>query len=223
MIRALDRGVGRVLAALGANGLGDDTLVFFTSDNGGAHYIGLPEVNRPYRGWKITFFEGGIHVPFFVKWPRRLPAGTSFAAPVHGFDIYATAAAAAGAALPSDRTVDGVDLVPYATGERDGVPHEQLFWRAGHYQVALADGWKLQVAERPPATWLFDLDEDPTEQRNLAEREPERVAALRRALEEHNAEQAPPRWPSRGELPVNVDKTLAVADAPDDEYVYTPN
>jgi uncharacterized sulfatase len=223
MIRALDRGVGRVLDALEANGLEDNTLVLFTSDNGGAHYIGLPEVNRPYRGWKITFFEGGIHVPFFVRWPGRLPAGATYDAPVHGFDIYATAAAAAGVPLPSDRKMDGVDLVPYAAGERSGVPHPELFWRAGHYQVALVDGWKLQVAERPRATWLFNLNEDPTERNNLADREPQRVAALRKALAAHNAEQAQPAWASRGEFPVNIDKTLLSPDAPDDEYVYTPN
>ncbi len=223
MIRALDRSVGRVLAALEANGLEDGTLVFFTSDNGGAHYIGLPEVNHPYRGWKITFFEGGIHVPFLAKWPRRLPAGATFADPVHGFDIYATAAAAAGVPLPGDRRMDGVDLAPYATGERSGAPHEALFWRAGHYQVALADGWKLQVSQRPERTWLFDLENDPTEQHDLADREPARVAALRRALAAHNAEQAAPAWPSQGEIPINIDKTLAVADEPGDEYVYTPN
>jgi uncharacterized sulfatase len=223
MIRALDRGVGRVLAALEANGLTENTLLLFTSDNGGAHYIGLPDVNQPYRGWKITFFEGGIHVPYFVKWPGRVPAGVSYAAPVHGFDLYATAAGAAGVPLPRDRKMDGVDLVPFVTGERGGVPHEQLFWRAGHYQVALVDGWKLQVTERPGTTWLFNLSEDPTEQRNLADSEPERVAALRAALEAHNAEQPQPAWPSRGELPVNIDKSLAIADAPDDEYVYTPN
>ncbi len=224
MIRALDRGVGRVLAALRANGLEEDTLVFFTSDNGAPGYIGLPEVNQPFRGWKITFFEGGIHVPYFLKWPARLPAGGSFAAPVHGFDIYATAAAAAGVPLPGDRVMDGVDLVPFARGEREDVPHRQLFWRTGHYRVALVDGWKLQVNERPPGSaWLFDLENDPTEQTNLASREPERVAALRRLLDAHDAEQAPPAWPSLVEMPVNVDKTLAEPDAPDDAFVYWPN
>ena len=131
MIRALDRGVGRVLDALRAHGLEENTLVFFTSDNGAPNYIGLPDVNRPFRGWKITFFEGGIHVPYFVKWPARLAAGQTFAAPVHGFDIFATAAAAAGAPLPSDRKIDGVDLLPFVRGERAGVPHRALFWRSG--------------------------------------------------------------------------------------------
>ena len=224
MLRALDRGVGRVLDALRANGLEENTLVFFTSDNGAPGYIGLPDVNQPFRGWKLTFFEGGIHVPYFLKWPARLAGGQSYAAPVHGFDVFATAAAAAGVALPADRKIDGVDLVPFVRGERPGVPHRELFWRSGHYRVALVDGWKLQVNERPPGTtWLFDLNTDPTERTNLAAREPERVAALRRALAAHDAEQAASLWPSLTENPVNVDKTLAEPDAPDDEYIYWPN
>jgi uncharacterized sulfatase len=223
MIRALDRGVGRVLDALEDNGLTDDTLVIFTSDNGGAHYIGVPEVNEPYRGWKISFFEGGIHVPYFMKWPGRIPAGTRQTDPVHHFDIFATAAAAAGVSLPSDRKMDGVDLLPFARGEAEGTPHDRLFWRTGHYQVALADGWKLQVNDRVDGDWLFHLDEDPTEQTNLAAREPERVAAMKRILADHGAEQKPSAWPSRVEMAVNIDKTLLEHDAPDDEYIYWPN
>ncbi len=224
MLRALDRGVGRVLEALRANGLEENTLVFFTSDNGAPAYIGLPDVNRPFRGWKITFFEGGIHVPYFAKWPARLAGGQRYAAPVHGFDIFATAAAAAGVPLPGDRKIDGVDLVPFVRGEREGVPHRAVFWRSGHYQVARIDGWKLQVNERPPGTtWLFDLNSDPTEQINLALREPERVAALRRALAEHNAEQVASAWPSLTEGPINIDKDLTQPDAADDEYIYWPN
>jgi uncharacterized sulfatase len=180
-------------------------------------------VNQPYRGWKISFFEGGIHVPFFMKWPARLRGGQTFDAPVHHFDIFATAAAGGGVPLPADRKMDGVDLVPYARGEIGGAPHDALFWRTGHYQVSLADGWKLQVTERPGTTWLFDLNTDPTEQTNLAEREPQRVVALRRLLAAHNAEQVDPAWPSIVEMPINVDKTLLEADAPDDEYLYWPN
>lgn len=224
MIRALDRGVGRVLDALRANGLEENTLIFFTSDNGAPNYIGLPELNRPFRGWKISFFEGGIHVPYFLAWPAQLAAGSTFDAPVHGFDIYATAAAAAGVALPADRAIDGVDLVPFVRGERAGEPHRELFWRSGHYRVARIDGWKLQVDERPPGTrWLFDLRNDPTEQIDLAEREPERVHAMRRALDAHDAEQAESAWPSLVEIPVNIDKTLAEPDTPGDAYIYWPN
>ena len=220
MVRSLDRSVGRVLDALRDNGLGENTLVFFTSDNGAPGYIGLPRVNAPFRGWKISFFEGGIHVPFFLKWPARLTGGQTFDAPVHGFDIFATAAAAAGVELPSDRTIDGVDLVPYVEGVAEGVPHEKLFWRTGDYQVVIADGYKLQTNEPGGKTWLFHLAEDPTEQHNLAEAEPERVASLQRLLDEHNAAQAEPLWPSAITSPINIDKTLLEPDAPDDEFIY---
>jgi len=224
MIRALDRSVARVLEALRRNGLEENTLVFFTSDNGAPGYIGLPEVNRPLRGWKITLFEGGIHVPYFVKWPAKLPAGTRYDAPVHGFDIFATAAAAAGLDVPGDRRIDGVDLVPFVRGERAGVPHRELFWRSGHYQVALVDGWKLQRNARSPhSPWLFDLGADPSETTNLAAREPERLAAVQARLDAWDAEQAEPLWPSLAEAPINVDKTLLEPDAPDDVYVYWPN
>ncbi len=229
MIRALDRGVGQVLDALKERGLDDNTLVMFTSDNGGAHYIGLPRVNEPYRGWKISFFEGGIHVPFFMRWPGKIVPGIQADAPVHHFDLYATAAAAAGAPLPSDRKMDGVNLLPYASSTPEGVtvymaaPHEKLFWRGGHYQVVIADGWKLQRAERPDKVWLFNLDEDPTEQTNVAEAHPEQVTRLSAMIDAHNAEQKVSAWPAQVESPITIDKTLAEPFEEGDEYVYWPN
>ncbi len=223
MIRALDRGVGRVLGALRDNGLEENTLVLFTSDNGGAGYIGLPDVNRPFRGWKITLFEGGIHVPFFARWPARIASGIEFPGPVHHFDMYATVAAAAGAPMPADREIDGVDLLPFVRGEVPGVPHESLFWRSGVTRAALVDGWKLTVSDPPGRTWLFDLSEDPTERRDLSVERPERVAELSAALAAHDAEQAPPAWPSRVSMPVNLDKDLSKPDSPDDEYIYWSN
>jgi arylsulfatase A-like enzyme len=81
--------------------------VIFTSDNGGTHVIGLADLNSPFRGWKATFFEGGLHVPFFIRWPNRIKAGSQFAAPVAHVDIGATVAAAAGTTLPTDRKTDG--------------------------------------------------------------------------------------------------------------------
>ena len=223
MVRSLDRSVGRVLEALRENGLEENTLVFFTSDNGAPAYIGLPRVNEPFRGWKISFFEGGIHVPFLLKWPARLSGGQVYEAPVHGFDIFSTAAAAAGVDLPGDRTIDGVDLVPHVLGEAEGAPHDRLFWRTGDYQVVLADGWKLQVSDPPGKTWLFHLANDPTEQHNVADKEPERVAALKMLLAEHNKEQATPIWPWATRSPINIDKTLLEPDAPDDEHIYWYN
>jgi arylsulfatase A-like enzyme len=223
MIRALDRGVGRVLEALRANGLERDTLVIFTSDNGGAHYIGLPDINRPYRGWKMTFFEGGVHTPFFMKWPATLPQGARYAEAVGHVDIFATAAGAAGVALPRDRPMDGVDLIPFLTGAAQGAPHRALFWRSGHYEGVRAGDWKLQVSVRPPKTWLFDLATDPTEKTNLADSRPEKVAELRALLVAHDAETVKPAWPALIEAPVPIDRPLGVTEAADDEYVYWAN
>ena len=230
MIRALDRSVGRVLQALEDNGLADNTLVIFTSDNGGAGYIGLPDINRPYRGWKLNHFEGGTHVPFMARWPARIQPGSVLAAPVHHMDVFHTAAAAAGTAVPSDRPLDGVDLLPYVTGESGGQPHQTLFWREGYQQTVLHDGWKLIRADQPdkvPGTgqkkWLFNLYTDPTEQRNLAAEFPQKVAALEALLAAHNAEQAAPLWPSVIQSPQRIDKTGIEPYAEDDEYIYWPN
>jgi arylsulfatase A-like enzyme len=223
MIRALDRNVGRVLDTLKEQGLDQNTLVIFTSDNGGANYIGLPDINRPYRGWKMTFFEGGVHTPFFIKWPARLPAGAKFASPVAHIDIFPTAAAAAGAALPTDRTIDGVNLLPFLRGEASGPTHEALFWRSGHYKTILSAGWKLQVSERPPRRWLFDLNTDPTEKTDLAPSRGDKVEQLAKILESYDSQQVKPAWPSLIEGPIVIDAPLGVPNKPDDEYVYWAN
>ena len=223
MVRALDRSVGRVMQALKDEGLDENTLVIFTSDNGAPNYIGLPEVNQPYRGWKLTYFEGGIHVAFAAKWPAQIPAGTVYGEAISAIDLVPTVAAAAGAALPQDRPIDGVDLLPYLRGEKTGAPHDALFWRDGSYQVVIAGGWKLQVAERPKKTWLFHLDKDPTEREELSAREPAKLAELKALLAAHNAQMVAPLWPSFLEMPVMVDRTLDQAEQPGDEVVYWQN
>ncbi|HRJ70540.1 MAG TPA: sulfatase-like hydrolase/transferase [Beijerinckiaceae bacterium] len=223
MIRALDRSVGVVLDALKAQGLEDNTLVIFSSDNGGANYVGLPDLNKPFRGWKATFFEGGLRVPYFMKWPARIPAGVRYEKPIGHVDIFTTAVAAAEAAVPSDRTIDGVNLVPYVTGARTGEPHKALYWRSGHYKVVLSGNWKLQVSERPNKVWLFDLSTDPLEKNDLSRSHPAKLEELRKALAEIDGQQVPPSFPSLMEAPVLIDKPLNVEVRPDDELVFWAN
>jgi arylsulfatase A-like enzyme len=223
MIRALDRNVGRVLDALEENGIDDNTLVIFTSDNGGANYVGLPDLNRPYRGWKATFFEGGIRVPFFMKWPAMWPQSAQYHQPVGHVDVFSTIAAAASVSLPADRVIDGVDLVPFVKGERSGRPHSTLFWRSGSYKTLRQDDWKLQVAEHPGKSWLFDLSTDPTEQHNVAAAEGGKVAELRATLDEIDHQQQAPLWPSLLEAPVFIDRPLNTPARPGEEYVYWAN
>ncbi len=220
MVRAVDRGVGQVTAELKAQGLDRDTLVIFTSDNGGAHYVGLKDLNKPYRGWKATFYEGGTHLPFLMRWPARIAAGSRFASPVSHFDIYATASAAAGAPLPTDRVVDGVDLLPHVAGEAIGVPHRTLFWRSGGYRVVLHDGWKLHDLAQPREARLYHLASDPGERQDLAAREPARVAQLRALLAQHDRSQMAPAWPSLIRSPIPIDRPLGVKASDRDPYIF---
>jgi arylsulfatase A-like enzyme len=223
MIRALDRGVGDVLAALRENGLEQNTLVLFTSDNGAADYVGIEDLNAPFRGWKMSFFEGGVRTPFFARWPGRIPAGSRFEAPVAHVDVFATAAAAAGAAMPKDRVIDGVDLLARLRGEGSGRPQDAIFWRSGHYRSILAGSWKLQVSERPAKTWLFDLASDPTERSDLSAARPDKLAELEAVLAAHERQMAPPLWPALVEGAVPIDHSLALPMRDEDEYVYWAN
>ncbi|MEM7099729.1 MAG: sulfatase-like hydrolase/transferase [Pseudomonadota bacterium] len=224
MIRSVDRSVALVSEKLEELELDDNTLILLTSDNGGADYIQLPHVNQPYRGWKLTHFEGGTHVPFMAKWPARIPAGTVMDAPVHHIDLFHTIAGAARAGVPTDRKLDGVDLMPFIRGEQTDQPHETLFWREGHHQSVRHDDWKLIRTETPESKrWLFDLSADPTEQTNLAEYETDKLAELEALLAAHNAEQAQPMWPSVLNSPKRIDKHPGQPHEETDEYIYWPN
>jgi arylsulfatase A-like enzyme len=224
MIRALDRSVGRINAALEEAGLAENTIVLFTSDNGGPGYLGLPDINHPFRGWKITNFEGGLRVPLFVKWPARIRPGTRVETPVAHIDMMPTIAAAAGTTPPPDVVIDGLDLLPLATGEGDaGWSRQTLFWESGHYRVVRHGDWKLQVTAHPDKQWLFNLAEDPTEQHNLAEARPDKVAELMALLDEHRGGARPPLYPASTESPIAIDKTRAEPFEPGDEYIYWPN
>ncbi|MFT3728906.1 MAG: sulfatase-like hydrolase/transferase [Terricaulis sp.] len=223
MVRNLDRNVGRILQALRDEGLDRNTLVIFTSDNGGAHYIGLPDINRPYRGFKATFFEGGIHTPFFMRWPAQIAAGTRYAAPVSHFDIFATAAAAASAPIPQNDHIDGVNVLPFVEGHAQGMPHETLFWRSGQYRVVLDHGWKLQDCGACHRVWLFDMANDPTEHHDLSAEQPDRVRTMRAMLDAFDRQQARPQWPSLLEGPIFVDQPLGVPQKQGGEYIWWDN
>ncbi len=225
MIRALDRSVGRVMDKLEEEGLADNTIIVFSSDNGGAGYIGLPEVNAPYRGWKITLFEGGIRVPMFIKWPGRIEPGTVIEDPVAHIDVMPTLASAGGASLPTDRVVDGRDMLPVATGQQEAIVREDdaIFWSSGFYKVVRAGDWKLQLNERQDRRWLFNLAEDPTEQVNLVDTRPEKLAELEALIEEHWADARPPLYPHQTESPICIDKTLAERPCDENGYIIWPN
>lgn len=224
MIRALDRSVGRIMAALEEEGLAQNTLVLFSSDNGGPGYIGLSDINTPFRGWKLTNFEGGLRVPIFARWPSRIAPGTRVDTPVAHIDLMPTMAAAAGARTPRGVDIDGRDLLPLATGEGAASwSRDTLFWQSGYYRAVRHGDWKLQVSTNPAQAWLYDLAEDPTEQHNLADSRGDKLGELKALLDAHQASARKPLYPFVAEMPVAVDKTLAEHFESGDEYVYWPN
>lgn len=223
MMRAVDRSVGDIIQTLEEEGIADNTIIVFSSDNGGAGYIGIPDVNAPYRGWKITLFEGGIRVPMLMRWPDRIPAGTEIESPVAHIDVMPTLVAAGEGTIPETIEIDGKDLLPLATGASTEDPHEAIFWTSGYYRVVRAGDWKLQVSERPNKAWLFNLASDPTEQNNVAEANPDVVSRLTALLDAHSAGSRPPLYPHQAEFPVAVDKTRAERFEDGDELIYWPN
>jgi uncharacterized sulfatase len=157
----------------------------------------------------------------FVRWPAKIAPGTTNSTIASHMDLMPTVAAAAGASLPDDRVIDGINLLPLLE-KGAAQPDRTIFWRDGHYQAVQTGGYKLQISERPKKAWLFNLTEDPTEQKNLAEAMPEKVQELKALIDEHNKTQREPLFPAAGEMPVTIDKTLEEPATKDDEYIYWP-
>jgi arylsulfatase A-like enzyme len=174
MIAHMDDGVGRMLEALDRTGLAADTLVVFTSDNGGERFSD----NWPFVGQKMDLLEGGIRVPLLARWPAVVPPGRTTAQLAITMDWVATFLAAAGARPHPDYPLDGLDLSP-VLARPDGVIERELFWRMKYRdQRAMRAGpWKYLGLDGHE--YLFDLARDGRERANLARRDPERLAAMR--------------------------------------------
>jgi arylsulfatase A-like enzyme len=125
--------------------------------------------------------------------------------------------------MPEGKQLDGVNLVPFITGEATGAPHETMFWRSGHYKVLLAGDWKLQVSARPAKSWLYNLKDDPTEKTNLAESQPEKLTELKARLAQIDGEQTKPLWPSLQEGALAIDRPLDTPAVDGEEYIYWSN
>lgn len=193
MIKNLDDQVGRLLAHVDSLGLAENTLVIFLSDNGGASYNGTTD-NAPFRGGKLTNFEGGLRVPFMMKWVGKIKPGTVYDKPVISLDIFATIASAIGIDLPKDRKYDGVNLIPYANG-KNASAHKELFWRSDFNKAIRQDEWKLIVNEYDNVNQLYNLKVDSAEQNNLYANEPELAKKLLKEIDVWEEELVKPLWP----------------------------
>ena len=178
MIMSLDRSVGRIVESLEANGLSDNTWIIFTSDNGGANYIGLRYINSPYRGWKLTLFEGGIKVPL-IFWKDGIASQEVAQRAMH-IDIMPTIHGLINEELT--HSVDGIDLF----ADEYDLNQRPIFWKTGHNKVVIKDNWKLQVEEYSQKQWLFNLADDPTEQLELSDQYPEKVYELKALINQHS-------------------------------------
>ncbi|RME70991.1 MAG: sulfatase [Verrucomicrobia bacterium] len=180
MTVALDRACGRFLDTLDALGLAENTLVVFTNDNGGPTDANAAN-NYPLAGTKANHLEGGIRVPFLMRWPGVIPADSTYAPPVSTLDILPTFYRAADGDIARLGDIDGVDLMPYLLGRRPGRPHQTLYWKKEN-RGAIRDGdWKLLRFPDRPAE-LYDLSTDIAEQHDLAARYPDKVRELYQKL-----------------------------------------
>ena len=201
VVEEIDWSVGRILETIAEAGIEEETIIVFTSDNG--PWSNMPDrmfsedIVKPWdagsagplRGSKATAWEGGFRVPFVARWTGHLPEGKVSADPASTLDLYTTLARLGGADVPSDRAVDGIDLLPFLQGEHDS-PRSQFFYFMGERLEAVREGpWKYHVDRGE----LYHLDIDPGERFDVAERYPEVVAELTSL-----ASQAPERdWVGR--------------------------
>lgn len=185
MTASLDINIGKINQALDAYGLSDNTLVVLLNDNGGA--TTNASSNGKLRGYKGSNFEGGIKVPFAIKWPGKLKAGSRFEHRVSALDVLPTLMAATQAPyLAGQKTLDGVNLLPYLRSDKAPAPHHSLFFKFWSGKAHIKGDWKWVAAriskvgeEKRMAEYLFDLSKDPYEQNNLANRFPQIKQALK--------------------------------------------
>lgn len=177
LIEQCDRNIGRLLDALSERQLAENTIVAFMSDNGGisTHY------NAGLRGRKASVYEGGVLSPLFVRWPRRFPAGAKVEAQAAAIDLLPTFAAAAGAALPADRIIDGRSLLPLLERGAGESPHRQLFHAWTRERPNPDNNWAVCDQRYKLVNGkLYDLQRDRSETNDLAAMHPEIAAALRK-------------------------------------------
>ena len=185
MLDYLDEGVGKIIDTLKAEGLYENTLIFFLTDNGGSS-LATHADNAPLRGEKLQHFEGGVRVPFLVSWPARIKGGRFLDVPVSTLDILPTCLAAAGLTEPSSPKLDGINLFPLL---KENTVLETLdrdlfwWWKSGPFSGGWAirsEDWKLLQlpGANPPPIMLFDLANDPGEENDLAGERPETVRDL---------------------------------------------
>jgi arylsulfatase A-like enzyme len=192
MVSAMDDGVGKVMNKLEALGISENTIVFFLSDNGGPENKNGSD-NGVLRGGKSQLFEGGIHVPFAMQWPGKIPSGSIYESAIISFDIFATAIGNVAKPIETKNELDGVNLIPYITGVNKSSPHDYLFWRkfdADNHAIRNNKGEKVVMIKEK--SMLFDLDKDISETTNLIHSQKELFKQLEETYQNWNSQMLNP-------------------------------
>jgi arylsulfatase A-like enzyme len=185
-IEHLDAGIGRVLATLRATGLAENTVVVFAADNGGA--LDYAQNNNPWRGGKTQHYDGGLRVPFMLRWPALVAPGKRSDYAGQNFDVFPTFLELAGASLPND--LDAVSLVPLLHGQTINQPRDLYFvlreggtsYHGKSYEAIIRGDWKLLQNDPMSPFELYNLQEDPQERTDLFAERPDIVLELSSAL-----------------------------------------
>lgn len=194
MIKNLDDAVGRINETIKSSGLEKNTLVIFLSDNGGALYT-MATDNAPLKGGKMTHFEGGINVPFSMKLPGVIDSNSSYSNPVVASDIFGTITSLIGISNSTDRPYDCVDLLPYVLKEKEGSPHESIFWRADYLRSIRKGDWKLIEDRLGGQKVLYNLANDKYEKNNVYKLNEVLANELTQTLDNWENECQKPKWP----------------------------
>lgn len=166
MVSSMDDGIGLILDKLEQKNIFENTIVFFFSDNGGVEWYNFSD-NGPLRGIKGDFFEGGIRVPFAMQWPNKIEPGTIYDKPIIALDIFATVASAAKAEKYIKNEIDGVNLIPYLSGNKSGLPHEYLYWKNPDKDIDVIRDDRYKYLRIKNDEYIFDLKNDISEESNI--------------------------------------------------------
>jgi len=166
MVSSMDDGIGLILDKLEEKKITDNTIVIFFSDNGGVEWYNFSD-NGILRGIKGDFYEGGIRVPFTMQWPSKIKPGTIFDKPIIALDVFATVASAASAEKYIRNDIDGVDILPYITGEKSGLPHKYLYWQNPDKDIDVVRDERYKYIRIEEEEYIFDLKNDISEEKNI--------------------------------------------------------
>ncbi|MFY7899642.1 MAG: sulfatase-like hydrolase/transferase [Chitinophagaceae bacterium] len=191
MTFALDRAIGKMVDALKKQGIFENTLIFFISDNGGAH--NNQSINLPLKGFKGNKFEAGHRIPFFISWPKQIQKGQKFTGLTSSLDIYPTALQAANIPIEPTLQLDGVSLIPFIKGQKKDNPHDVLFWRKDAAAAVRYKHHKL-ISIKNAGEALYDLSTDVGETNNIQQNQPKVFASLKAKLIEWEKDKIKPLW-----------------------------